>query len=658
MGFMNSTSTRSSFIERNWLLPLLLIAAAVILLYAPGTSGDLHFDDPPNLRGLAEIESNRDALVFVLSGEAGPLGRPLALASFVPQADAWPNQVYRLLWTNVVIHAVNTILVGWLARLLACANGRARQQATWIGLLTSATWASLPILASSSLLLVQRMTTLSALFVLLGLIGFLLGHRLMFHRPRPGQLLAGVSLVLFTPLAALTKENGALLPLFALVAALTLLPQVPARLRGAWRLTSLVLMWLPLLLLLAIIISRVPYPEGTAFLRDFSAGERLLTQSLILWEYLFKAFLPIQSAWFGPFHDHYPVSRSIWEPLTLLATASWLGLIALAVFNRQRWPVFAFGLGWFLVGHSLESSLLSLDLYFEHRNYLPLIGPAFALAWLVICVPARYRRLAATGMTAYVALLALTLWVVTSQWGRPFVAIEQQFINNQNSSRALGHYASNLVQLGLVAPTLELLENAAVRGVNPERLRLTQLYFRCRYDQPDLVAADALVKRLREELPTAGPDRRLTGALRGITTAAANYKCAQVDASQGAGMVDALSAHPHYNYRESYWYHLARADLANAIGDDDQKRHHLSQALARRFDSSLLAKLVEPGLSAHEHFAEACEMLAAQEHTLPRDPRRRLARSLVIRDLRGQLQHAHGSNCPARTNTGEQPPSP
>ena len=654
---MNSTPTRPAFIERYWLLPLLLIAAAVILLYTPGTGGDLHFDDPPNLQGLAEIDSSRDALVFVLSGEAGPLGRPLALASFVPQADAWPNQVHRLLWTNVIIHAVNTLLVGWLAWLLACAAGQTRRPAAWIGLLTSATWASLPILASSSLLLVQRMTTLSALFVLLGLIGFLLGHRLLFHRPQLGLLLTGASLVLFTPLAALTKENGALLPLFALVAVLTLLPQPPASVRRPWRLSSLVLFWLPLLLLLAVIISRVPYPESTAFFRDFSAGERLLTQARILWEYLFKAFVPIQSAWFGPFHDHYPVSRSLWEPLTLLATTAWLGLIALAVFNRRRWPVFAFGLGWYLVGHGLESSLLSLDLYFEHRNYLPLFGPAFALAWLVTGVPARYRRLAATGMTAYVALLALTLWVVTSQWGRPFIAVEQQYVNNQNSSRALGHYVSNLVALGLVAPSLELLENAAVRGVNPVRLRLTQLYFRCRYDQPDLVAADTLVQRLREQLPTAGPDRRLAGALRGITTAAADYDCPQVDTSQAASLVDALAAHPRYNYRNSYWNHLARADLARAKGDDDQHRHHLSLALARRFDPALLAKLIEPALSGQEHFAEACELLSAQEQTLPRDPRKRLARNLVIRDVQERLQQARGSTCPDISNAADQAPS-
>lgn len=34
----------------------------------------------------------------------------------------------------------------------------------------------------------------------------------------------------------------------------------------------------------------------------------------------------------------------------------------------------AFGIAWFLIGHSLESSFIPLELVHEHRNYLPLFG--------------------------------------------------------------------------------------------------------------------------------------------------------------------------------------------------------------------------------------------------------------------------------------------
>ena len=103
---------------------ILTLAIAVgWFAYAPGLSGTIHFDDPASLHGLSEIGNSADALDFVLSGRAGPLGRPLSLASFVPQAYAWPNDTEVLLRTNVLLHLLNGVLVVWAMYLLATARG-------------------------------------------------------------------------------------------------------------------------------------------------------------------------------------------------------------------------------------------------------------------------------------------------------------------------------------------------------------------------------------------------------------------------------------------------------------------------------------------------------------------------------------------------------
>src|SRR5690606_28740337 len=51
---------------------------------------------------------------------------------------------------------------------------------------------------------------------------------------------------------------------------------------------------------------------------------------------------------------------------------------ALAVVVRKRAPGIFVGWFFFLAAHLVESSFLPLELYFEHRNYLPALGLSIA----------------------------------------------------------------------------------------------------------------------------------------------------------------------------------------------------------------------------------------------------------------------------------------
>src|SRR5437899_6244016 len=60
---------------------------------------------------------------------------------------------------------------------------------------------------------------------------------------------------------------------------------------------------------------------------------------------------------------------------------------------RRKAPVFAFSIFWFFITISPTSSVVPIvDVIFEHRLYLPLVGVAFSFPFLVDFLYARLRR--------------------------------------------------------------------------------------------------------------------------------------------------------------------------------------------------------------------------------------------------------------------------
>src|SRR5699024_8372087 len=93
--------------------------------------------------------------------------------------------------------------------------------------------------------------------------------------------------------------------------------------------------------------------------------------------------------------------------------------------HKNRWPLFA--LLWFFVAHLVESTVIPLELYFEHRNYLAIAGPLLALValasqWAQNDKPR--QRITIGLFSAYGLLLASVLWQVTSLFGQNPVAAQ------------------------------------------------------------------------------------------------------------------------------------------------------------------------------------------------------------------------------------------
>lgn len=488
---------------------LLLNLILTLFLYRFGWSGGWHFDDEANLGKLQSVFSEghinaSEALDFIFSGDAGPLGRSIALASFLIDGSGWPYDTRAMLYTNSLLHAVNGLLLAGTLLRLGQLHGWKSHRTTWVATISAALWVLLPISASASLMAVQRMTVLSSSFMLAGLWTYLIGRCQLTRRPWFGMLWMALGLGLGTLLGVFTKEQAALLPTFILVLEWTWLPAPQlstTKTQRAWLAFRIIGLYLPTALIVGYLLRATLHAENIYLGRNFSLEERLWTQAVILWDYLRQGFLPRASA-LGPFHDDYPVWSACLE--SILAVLGWLTALLIAWLLRHKTKLPLLALLWFWAGHLIESTTLPLELYFEHRNYLALVGPLFALVagiW-IWAENHRRQRLVSVLLCLYGLLLAGTLWQITTLFGQPLVAAPIWYEAHPQSGRAAQYLAQQQVSMNALDKALDTLDAAAILHLNSGALRLQGLQLACLTGEPP----NALDKRLTQtlhELPLA-----------------------------------------------------------------------------------------------------------------------------------------------------------
>lgn len=421
-------------------LALLLCIVFTYLAYRSGFSGSLYYDDFAPLSRLARVENVTSALYFIFSDISGPLGRPIAMASFLAHAGDWPDNTAAIFRFNTLIHLANSLLIAGLAFTILDLTRGSRSNNTWLAVGAAILWLLMPIQVSTSLIAIQRMASLSGFFVFSGLLLYTQGIRLQLEQRQLGIDLQLTGILLFTSLAVFAKENGALLPVFALVIELTLLAR--CKVSSMWRKQRIALLGIITLSILAYLAHTTLGADSAYLKRPFTLAQRLMTEPQILMEYLRLAFIP-STFDFNPFHDNYePVANLFATPQALFSFLAFSTLSITAIVFHRRFPLYAFGVLWFLTAHLLESTVISLELYFEHRNYVAMFGPCFAVILLVERAAREYPKIVTGAFLFYLLLQALILAQVTSLWGERLLAAEMWYKNNPSSSRASAHLAA------------------------------------------------------------------------------------------------------------------------------------------------------------------------------------------------------------------------
>ncbi len=545
---------------------LWLTLAGAWWVFAPALSGPFFFDDIAWLSKLGQnggIDDAADALNFVTSFSGFP-GRPLAMASFLWDGGDWPANPYPFKRTNLLIHLLNGVLVfAWLRLLFRpLLVERANWAAWWVALL----WLWHPMQLATIMPVVQRMTELAALFTLSGLIFYTYGRLIIANQPRRGLIYTGVGIGIFTPLAVLCKENGALLPLFALVMEFTLLRHAPLPesklwLRR-WRWWRSILLVAPLALLAGYFIWRWSQLTGYSA-RSFTMEERLFTQTRALWSYTRQIFLP-DMGWLTIYHDDFPKSMGWWRPPETIFSA--FGLIAALVLAlSRRWLWFSFGVLFFLAGQVLESSFIPLELYFEHRNYLPMVGLLSALVLAAMQIKGRLAGFMPLFALAYVALLTFASYQSAIIWGNEALLSQIWVAHHPESVRASQHSARYWSLHGQFAQAAKVLEQAQQHHSQHAGLALQRMQMLCLDDSASILDIKEQAKRIRAIAPQSPVSFGVTDTLKKLAHLMKTEKChgETLDAQQMHGIIDALLDNPMMVQSRAMRanFYLAKADV-------------------------------------------------------------------------------------------------
>lgn len=590
---------------RNARLPLFLVvcglaAGFVALVYAPGLSGPFLFDDHPNL-GILETLAALDTFSaewwrLVLGNHSGPTGRPLAMLSFAAQASSWPHSPFAFKLVNLLLHLATGALIALLCvgllRAMQLAPGREKV----VGALVALAWALHPIHVSALLHSVQRMTVLSSLCMVAALA--LLLRCTMTSAPGFRHLLG---LWLLFPLlllaAVLSKESGILLCALAglLLIALPARPAAAAALK--LRLWSAVMLAGPLLLLgLYLALSSSAIADAYA-LRDYTLGERLLTQPAVLLGYAADIVIPTAGA--GDFfHDDTPVRQLRLAGADWLPAVAVLAILAAALISLLRRPnLIAFGLLWFFLGHALESTVLPLELRFQHRNYLPSLGLLLALAGLLLHLRTRLQMAL---LALFIAGAGIGTAVAAAAWGNAVSLSRFLLEDHLTSPRAWEFATVTLYNAGQFAQSAKA--NATARQLDPtaSTYQLQALAIACA--QGPLSAAE--VARRGEQLREARLMKGTGESLRHLRTEVAE-SCESLTPAVlgeiGEALMPALEASADTRAKQHAYLELGLAAIGRR--DLDAAMEHLERAYQQRKEpgiSLLQAQLLESADLAQE----------------------------------------------------------
>jgi hypothetical protein len=400
----------------------LVLSSLVLLGYWSAPQNSFHFDDRLNIVDQPAVHMNEFSFAHLRqAAEHAHIGsRPLPSITFA--IDWWrgggePGPFIR---TNVAIHILATLASFALLVLIFRHCGFAFYPAIFAAAAGAAIWATHPVQVQAVTFVVQRMTSMAALFVLLSMICYL--------KARTGQRGRAVwwTLCLLAIWAgALSKENAWMAPAFLLLLEFGVVRHGKDLFQN--KRLDLILLSLPLaagVLVLVDVASGIgPFSRflGGYEHRDFTLWERVLTQPRVIAFHLSQILWPIPER-FSIAHDFVTSTALLTPPTTLLAIVAviaWVG-IGIWMMALQNYRVLGFFLLFLPIALIPESSIIPLEMVFEHRMYLP----SFALAGLLGCLclkflgrsgPSRYVTVTVS-TTVVAVLLALSTQTAVARW--------------------------------------------------------------------------------------------------------------------------------------------------------------------------------------------------------------------------------------------------
>ena len=371
--------------------------------------------------------------------------------------------------SNIMIHILCFVCCYWFSGALLNAASTGSSNGPYsesllrpFTLAVSSLWALHPVQTSAVTYIVQRMASLQALFFFAACAAYI-HFKLAWRERRKIRQVSWALLCAVSSLGAfLSKENSAMLPVFFLLIELWFFK--------CWtfqsfaRKVSMLLSrrkWMPWVAISTLGLGLMSVTAFEHFAsgyngRHFTMTERLLTECRIILQYAYAIIVPNPGN-LSLEHD-VVVSKSLLSPpTTLISILTIVFFVALSLRVRSSYPIFSFGIMWFLLNLIIESSIVPLELKFDHRMYLPSFGLILSLVEIARQVGVRLRltfpakdrqKVVWSGLAIACAILALLSFTRNEDW-QDILTINRDAVHKApEHPRAHANYAVALSRAG------------------------------------------------------------------------------------------------------------------------------------------------------------------------------------------------------------------
>ena len=464
-----------------------LLSILVLLTYSNTFQASWHLDDYVNINNNPKIRIHnlQPATLyqtFFASRDGGlylgkKLYRPAACLTLALNWYFGRDNVFGYHVVNITIHLITACLLFLtILHLFYTPNLRGKYGGSeyFVAFLAASLWAVNPIQTQAVTYIVQRMAAMAAMFYLLSLYFYLRGrlcncrkHQILLY------LCCGISYLL----AIGSKENAVILPLALIVLEIIFFQDL---IRPK---TRRVLLWGSLIggLCIAALSFILIYQGSLTSIfskygsRYFTLGQRLMTEPRIVIFYLSQIFYPIPSR-LSITHD-IDISTSLFQPWTTLpAILIIILLVGVGIVLMRRNPILSFSILFFFLNHLIESTVLPIELIFEHRNYLPSLFLFVPLSQGIKMLLDHYRKQKRSMYLVFVYSVILLIiglgmgtYIRNITWGTEKSLWEDAMAKAPEMARpyqnlAWGYYE----KIGENAEALRLYEKAFyLKGTNP-----------------------------------------------------------------------------------------------------------------------------------------------------------------------------------------------
>jgi len=369
----------------------LLLLLLIFTCYSNTFNSSWQFDDYPNIidNTIIHIDNLRfDTIyktLFAKPFHPGSIERPISFLSFAFNWYIGQDNPFWYHIINIIIHTITAYFIFKCILLLISysthSNKYNEDDVVFIALLSATLWATNPVQTQAVTYIVQRMASMAAMFFILSIYHYIISRKSKNLHTTSRHL---TLCVIFFTLSIGCKENA-----ITLFPSLLLIEFIFFR-ETKYNIQIKILITINIILLLlstAYIFKHYSqYFLSPVDNRPFSLIERLLTQSRIIVLYLSIVIYPSPNRL--SIEHNVLLSTSITNPITTLFSILFiLSLISYAILRREKYPLLSFAILFFLINHVVESTIIPLELIFEHRNYLPsfflFLPIAVALHWSI-----------------------------------------------------------------------------------------------------------------------------------------------------------------------------------------------------------------------------------------------------------------------------------